>query len=295
MAAPGAARRAPHELDTSWEGVAEWYDDLVDERGSDYHRNIVIPGALRLLGNVRHKRVLDVACGQGVLCRELKRLGASVVGIDSSPALIEQARRRSGTSASAGLRSLERLDPNAPISFFVVDARDLDNATGGDGSPPGRTSLFARRSYDAVCCILSIQNIDPIGPVFAGVARLLRPSGCLVIVMLHPAFRAIGQTAWGWDERQRRQFRRVDGYLTPGESAVRIRPGADPALTTLTFHRPLQSYFHELAAAGLMVDALEEWPSHRRSPPSPRAAEEDRARREIPLFLGLRARKPAGA
>jgi hypothetical protein len=47
----------------------------------------------------------------------------------------------------------------------------------------------------------------------------------------------------------------------------------------------------QLVSAGFVIDALEEWPSHRRSPASPRAAEEDRARREIPLFMGLRARK----
>jgi len=42
------------------------------------------------------------------------------------------------------------------------------------------------------------------------------------------------------------------------------------------------------AGAGLLVDAMEEWPSVRMSQPGPRAAEENRARREIPMFLALR-------
>jgi hypothetical protein len=50
-------------------------------------------------------------------------------------------------------------------------------------------------------------------------------------------------------------------------------------------------------SAGFWIDALEEWPSLRTSQPGPRAAAENRARREIPLFLALRARRvsPNGA
>ena len=43
--------------------------------------------------------------------------------------------------------------------------------------------------------------------------------------------------------------------------------------------------------AYLMIDDLEEWPSRRRSEPGPRADEENRARREIPMFLCIRAIK----
>ena len=43
--------------------------------------------------------------------------------------------------------------------------------------------------------------------------------------------------------------------------------------------------------AGLLIDALEEWPSHKTSTSGPRAAAENQARKEIPMFLALRARK----
>jgi hypothetical protein len=46
-----------------------------------------------------------------------------------------------------------------------------------------------------------------------------------------------------------------------------------------------------LRNAGLLIDALEEWPSHKTSQPGPRAAAENAARKEIPMFLALRARK----
>jgi hypothetical protein len=52
----------------------------------------------------------------------------------------------------------------------------------------------------------------------------------------------------------------------------------------------MQSYISALAEAGLCVDALEEWVSNKKSLPGKRAKAENRARKEIPLFLALRAR-----
>jgi hypothetical protein len=40
-----------------------------------------------------------------------------------------------------------------------------------------------------------------------------------------------------------------------------------------------------------LVDAMEEWPSHKQSTSGPRAAAENVARREIPMFLAIRALK----
>jgi hypothetical protein len=72
--------------------------------------------------------------------------------------------------------------------------------------------------------------------------------------------------------------------MNPGSSAH----GAEPVVTW-TFHRPIQGYVKALASAGLLVDAMEEWSSLRTSQPGPRATEENRARREIPMFLAFRA------
>ncbi|MBI2075302.1 MAG: SAM-dependent methyltransferase, partial [Candidatus Harrisonbacteria bacterium] len=41
--------------------------------------------------------------------------------------------------------------------------------------------------------------------------------------------------------------------------------------------------------AGFAVTDMEEWVSHRTSERGPRAKAEDRARREIPLFLAIKA------
>jgi len=69
-----------------------------------------------------------------------------------------------------------------------------------------------------------------------------------------------------------------------------VSSGAE-AVKTWTYHRPIGWYVAAFARAGLVVDALEEWASRRTSQPGPRAAEENRMRSEIPMFLAIRARK----
>jgi 23S rRNA-/tRNA-specific pseudouridylate synthase/SAM-dependent methyltransferase len=251
------SKRRP--ADTSWEAVASWYDKLIDDSGSDQYERVIVPGSLRLLEPRPGQRILDVACGQGVLSRRLAELGSEVTGVDAAASLIDAAKRRAGRGET----------------YLVGDARDL--------GPLGLSG------FDAAACIMALSNIDSVEPVFRGVASALKPGGVFVFIIVHPAFRAAGQTSWGWDAREGRQYRRIDGYLSPGHKRIQMHPGADPSVVTHTFHRPIQSYVKALAEAGLLVSALEEWPAQRMSTSGPRAAEENRARREIPMFLGVRS------
>ncbi len=154
-------------------------------------------------------------------------------------------------------------------------------------------SLKVEGNFDQATCVMALSNIEPLEPVLAGVASLLKPGGAFTFVISHPAFRAPGQTEWGWDNAKAKQYRRVDGYLSPGQHAIEMHPGkaargAAPT-NTWTFHRPLQTYVRVLSATGFAIEQLEEWAGQRESTSGPRAAEENRARREIPLFLCVRA------
>jgi hypothetical protein len=137
---------------------------------------------------------------------------------------------------------------------------------------------------------MSIQDMDPLDLVLASAAWALRPSGRIVMLMTHPAFRQPRHSGWGYDETRKLQYRRVDAYLTP--MAVPMKSlGRDTP--TRAFHRPISSYVNELAAVGFAVDAMLEppdLPPGARPRPSQRASA--RADAEIPLFLGLRAVRP---
>lgn len=281
-----------HDEAAGWDHVANWYDDLIERRRGDHQQEVIYPGVLRLLEPRSGMRVLDVACGQGALSMMIARQGAAVLGVDAAPRLIDAANARAR-------------EVRADAAFVVDDAREL--------------SKVEPSCYDAAACVMALMNIEPLEPAMHAVARTLKPGGRFVWVILHPAFRAPGQTSWGWDSGKRdgpppkqprekhertprrdsaiaelRQFRRVDGYLTHGQAPIVMNPGfaahGKAPVSTWTFHRPLQTYSRALANAGFAIELIEEWASLRRSQPGPRAAEEDRARREIPLFLAVRAR-----
>lgn len=258
---PVKAAAPPPGPQTHWADVADWYDRLVGDAGSEYHQKVVFPGAVRLLALQAGESAVDVACGQGALCRVLAGRGAQMTGVDAAEPLVAAARERGP----------------ATIRYQVGDARELYHL------PPAH--------FAAAACVLAIQNMHPIAPVFQAVHRLLRPGGRFVMVMMHPCFRGPKETAWGWDPAGGVQYRRVDRYLVPRKSPIVTHPGSAPDVYTWEFHRPVEAYVKALRNAGMLVDAIEEWPSHKTSQPGPRAAAENQARKEIPMFMAVRALK----
>ena len=252
--------------DLGWDHVAKWYDRLLEERTSDLYAEVVLPGTLGLLGDVDGKRVLDVACGQGQLCRLLAERGGELTGVDAAPRLIDFAKSRGP----------------ADIDYHVGDARAIDRGLQG---------------FDLATCVMALMNIEPFAPVVDGIARSLSVGGSAVFVVLHPGFRVPKHSDWAWDGTVR-QSRRVWAYLSDRQIPVTMNPGAASSgadeVTTWTYHRPVQAYFNAIAEAGLAIERVEEWASHRRSERGPRAEAEDRARREIPMFLAIRARRLDG-
>ena len=271
--------RVPHlsGLDTSWQGVSEWYDDYQKGPRSDHFTDVILPGTLALLGDVTDRRVLDVACGEGSFASVLASQRARVVGVDAAASLIAAAQSRRIQNAG----------------FLVGDAREL-----GTIDDPMLTDPF-----DAATCIMALMNIDPMAGLARGVASRLRTGGRFVAVMLHPAFRSPKRTSWDWDRTRsanakQTQYRRIEAYLSHSAEQIVMNPGevseGGRPVVTWTFHRPLESYIACFAEAGLLVDALEEWPSRRTSQPGPRAAAENKARREIPMFIAIRCVKIRG-
>ena len=82
----------------------------------------------------------------------------------------------------------------------------------------------------------------------------------------------------------------MDHYLSETNVPILTPPFANKTSFTVTYHRPLQSYIAALSLAGFALDGLEEWISNKKSQPGKRAKAENRSRKEIPLFLALRAK-----
>jgi SAM-dependent methyltransferase len=253
------------QKDRGWDPVAAWYDKLVGETGSDYHQNVILPAALRILAPQAGEAIIDVCCGQGVLIKPL--LEAKVgkfMGIDASPRLIEAAKSRNGAIPHVALR--------------VADA-----------CQPGQ---WADGSYDAATCIMAVHDVPDIAALFANLANSLKPGGRALLVFMHPCFRIPRKSHWGWDGDQKVQFRRIDRYGTPLEIPITTHPGQGGNEETHFYHRPLGDLLTTLGSSGLAVTACEELYSHRRSQATgPFSKAEHLAAEEFPLFIALKAVK----
>lgn len=245
---------------TSWDKVAKWYDNLLALEGT-YQKEVILPNLLRLLDIKRGDLILDLACGQGFFSREFFKKGAQVIGVDISKELIEIAKKNSPPG----------------IKYYISLAESL--------------KFVKNNSIDKIVIVLAIQNMENINSVFKECNRILKPNGKIYLALNHPVFRVPKQSGWGWDDQNKIQYRRIDRYLSEFREKIQMHPGDKPSEYTLSFHRPLQSYFKSLNKNGFCVSRLEEWVSNKKSEPGARAIAENRSRIEIPLFLYLEAVK----
>lgn len=253
--------------DTSWGGVAEWYDELVEGSPDSFQAKVILPNLLRIVDPKPGMTVVDVACGQGYFSRAFAEKGADVVGTDISKELIEAAKKH----------------PVVGEIAFDVAASD-------------KLEFISYDVADVVTIILALQNIEKLSETIVEAARILKTDGRLVFVLNHPSFRIPKRSSWEWEKKAAGevQYRRLDAYMSDIGSEIDMTPGEkdmQKKKITLSFHRPLQTYFKALSKSGFAVTRLEEWISHRTSKPGPRSSEEDRMRKEIPMFVCIEARK----
>ncbi len=261
--APGHRPAPGRGASTSWEHVASWYDKLVGDEGSDYHKHVVLPAAMRMLDPQPGERILDLCCGQGVFCRQLAEMPVKgIVGVDASQALIRAAEQRS---------------QHPKVRYAVADARNL--------------GPIADASFDAAACLMAVHDLDDIDATFRSLAAALRPAGRAVVIFMHPCFRIPRQSSWAWDDEKKMQYRRLDRYYSPMTIPIATHPGSDPGIKTLFFHRPVSAYINAIGAAGMAIVACEELLSHHKSEPGGHSRGENRSRQEFPVFVALKAVK----
>jgi ubiquinone biosynthesis O-methyltransferase len=131
------------------DAYARWRASEIGELTEQLERRLIVD----LVGEVSGCNVLDVGCGDGEFALELTNRGAIVTGIDSSPAMVDAARRRATQN-------------KADITFQVAMAEHLP---------------FPADQFDVVTAITILCFVEDAAPVFREIARVLRPEGCLVI------------------------------------------------------------------------------------------------------------------
>jgi SAM-dependent methyltransferase len=149
-------------LSESWDEQAEAWAQYARTPGhDDGHERINLPAFLDLLPPPG-RAALDVGCGEGRVGAELVRRGYRVVGVDSSPKMVELASHQHEAR--------------------VADAAALP---------------FDDGAFDLVYMYMSLMNLDDIPAGVREAARVLEPGGRFCVAVAHPT-----QTAGSWDRER---------------------------------------------------------------------------------------------
>lgn len=245
-----------------WDAISEWRDFRMGEGGDLWHRGIIDPGLLSLLGSVRGLRVLDIGCGNGYLTRRFMRQGATrAVGVDASIASIRLARAREARRRSGA-------------EFVHGDA--------------ARLSRFAAGSFDRVVANMSLMDIRDAAATIREAGRVLVPDGRFVFSISHPCFDVDLNSTWVVERRPYHASvaRKVEGYRRERRVRVPWKVSETEMAYTDSYHRTLATYAQYLYDAGLAILRLVE--------PGPsaevvRKSEQGPFMVEIPLHLVVEA------
>lgn len=233
----------------TWSDIADWYDELLVS-GSGPHET-ALDCLAGLLLPVDGLAVIDVACGQGIATRLAASRGASVVGVDSSPSMIANARRH-GT-------------PEGPeIRYQVADAQTL--------------SAFEADSFDAATCQLALMDIPDLDAALAAIARVLRPNGWLAFVIGHPCFLV--------PDTRRVMVGDQPAVTITGYFDERFWRSTNPngVRRAGNHHRMLSTYLNALARAGFQIEESQEPVA------GDLLAEQQPLYTQVPIFFAARAR-----
>ena len=134
-----------------FDGKAADYDSL--SRRGLWAKVRVMEGQelARLLGPLKDVELLDLGCGSGHYAMWARSKGARVFGVDSSPRMIEELRKKGieGRCADVTSLSLERRFPlilAAGVVEFIADERKFFEVARSHCTSEGRLVLLAPRA-----------------------------------------------------------------------------------------------------------------------------------------------------
>jgi len=154
------------EIQKWWEENSAGYqrDSNIGTRSAHYGPFSPGESELRLLGDVKGKKILEIGCGGGQCSIAFAKQGAKCTGVDISKEQLEYAEELAKKN-------------NVSVKFVQGDIQTLKQ--------------FKSSDYDIVFSAFALQYIPDLGKCFKEVYRALRKKGVLVLGLSHPFYDAI--------------------------------------------------------------------------------------------------------
>jgi ubiquinone/menaquinone biosynthesis C-methylase UbiE len=236
----------------SWEGIADEWAPFADN--NDFRVSFLLPETIKLLGDVKGKRILDLGCGEGGYSRVLAQQGADVTAVDGSSRMIAIAEDR---ARGDGLS----------ITHLVRELASLEGIEDG--------------SFEVVVAAMSLMQSETDYPkAIEEIRRVLALGGKLLMSIAHPCFTSQG---CGWetsDEGGSEHYVVLNYYdKQPWEQFMSAAHFENKVIFN---HMPLQDFMAPLLATGFRLTLFSEpIPGRRAIHESYRLSKLSR----VPLFL----------
>lgn len=233
----------------AYQALAERYAAHIDTKPHNayYER----PATLSLLPDVAGMRVLDAGCGSGLYAQIMLARGASVVALDASPAMLDQAQARLAGDPHKDRVTFHLATLEKPLDFLEDEA------------------------FDLVLSPLVLDYVWDLGPIFAEFARVLKPGGFLVFSMDNPVSSSF--------------YYEIDDYFQTHRVEDVWRGFGGEPVTVPRYRRPMSALFNPLIQAGFLLEqVLEPQPIEAFKAADPERYDQLMTR---PNFLCIRARR----
>lgn len=156
------------ELKAQYDEISKEYSTIIENDPSKIF--VQYPEALRLLGEIKNKNILDIGCGNGYFTRKMAKQGAKVVGYDVSAEQIKKAITEN---------SKEHLE----IDYIVSDPDKFKSDIEFDKAVSVLVLLYASSEEELIKFFTSTYNH-------------LKESGKFVAITFNPNFKRRGVVAY---------------------------------------------------------------------------------------------------
>jgi 2-polyprenyl-3-methyl-5-hydroxy-6-metoxy-1,4-benzoquinol methylase len=224
------------EVTRYWDDNADVWAEHVRKGWDSYREHLNNPAFLKLIGNLKDKKVLDAGCGEGYNTRIFARMGARMTGIDISSKMIEHARR------------LELREPLG-IRYETASFTDL--------------SIFRNESFDTAVSTMALMDGPDYEKAVGEIYRVLRSKGDFFFSISHPCFMTEG-FGWVTEDKEAKPTLTVSGYFSKKQWIERwkfsqvpeeIRKDI-PMFAIPRFPRTLSEYINPLVQTGFVLKKL---------------------------------------
>jgi len=211
-----------HQVAAEWDELAPIrYEQILS--GVDITFNhVMMPSFFEFMSGEQPGKALDAGCGIGVLTKYLSNYFKSVVGIDPSGRSLEFARGVVGQGVTLLASSIEDF-----------------------------SEKYKQSRFDVITANMVLMDAPNINSFAKAVNRLLKPGGCFIFSITHPAFWPF---YYGYSEEPWYSYSRS----TIIESPFRISAEPNCQIMSTHIHRPLERYFAALREADLFLEIVRE-------------------------------------